>query len=360
MSVTTFQNQASLAYATEKPSLTAILKQEPEDFLVDEELGFEPTGSGDHLFLKVKKRNFSTTEIAAKLSNSLQIRLGDVSYAGMKDRRAVTTQWFSAKLPEKKEIKLKGLMDSHSTDIEIVDVQRNARKLKIGSHRGNSFQLRLKSVSGEREGLEKTLQYLDQEGFPNYFGTQRFGKDMSNLTQVLKLFDKSEFGAGRSRKKRTGMLYSAARSYLFNQILSERVSGNCWNKYIPGDVFSLDGTKRFFKVDAEDWDETLEQRLISLDIHPTGLLCGQQEKSDNYATQGQAADIEDAIVARYSSLAEGLKRHGLQAGRRPLRCNVTDLQWHWEDDHSLALNFTLPRGAYATSFLREICLVDAG
>ncbi len=359
MAAVEFKNQSYLAYATSEPTVLVTLKQQPEDFKVDEELGFEPTGSGDHVFLKVRKRNYSTTEVARKISTAFGVKNRDVSYAGMKDRRAVTTQWFSAKLPQGENSPIDDYIQTGESDIEVLESLRNKSRLKIGSHRRNRFQLVLKEFAGEKSELEGKLKQISQNGFPNYYGNQRFGKNLSNLTQVQALFHSHSEPKQPRKPKRVGMLYSAARAYLFNQILSERIQQGAWNQYLPGDVLNLDSTTRFFDVDENQWDQTLEDRLQTLDVHPTGLLCGASENQDSYVTRAQAADIEDAVVASYPSLAEGLKRHGLQAGRRALRCKVSDLQWHWQDGQTLALSFGLPKGAYATSFLREICQIRA-
>lgn len=361
MSETQFSNPDALAYASGKPSASAQIKQEPEDFKVDEELGFEPTGEGEHLYLRIAKRNLSTTDVASLLSRSLNVATKDIGYAGMKDRRAVTSQWFSVKSPRQDIEDLSQLNLPPGATVDVVESVRNQRKLKIGSHRLNHFRILLSKLDGDKTEVEKKLGWLRDNGFPNYFGSQRFGKNLSNLEQVQKLFDETKADQDTPRKpnrKRTSMLFSAARSYLFNHILSERIGQACWNKYVPGDVLNLDGTSRNFNVDLGAWDSELEQRLETMDIHPTGLLCGIQSDKDNYVTCAQAADIENAIVASFPSLAEGLQRHGLQAARRPLRTRVTELRWQWTEDQSLSLHFSLPRGAYATSFLRELCQVS--
>lgn len=361
MSETQFSDPEALAYASGKPSASAQIKQEPEDFKVDEELGFEPTGEGEHLYLRIAKRNLSTTDVASLLSRSLNVATKDIGYAGMKDRRAVTSQWFSVKSPRQDIEDLSQLNLPPGATVDVVESVRNQRKLKIGSHRLNHFQILLSKLDGDKTEVEKRLGWLRDNGFPNYFGNQRFGKNLSNLEQVQKLFDETKADQDTARKpnrKRTSMLFSAARSYLFNHILSERIGQDCWNKYVPGDVLNLDGTSRNFNVDLGAWDSELEQRLETMDIHPTGLLCGIQSDKDNYVTYAQAADIENAIVASFPSLAEGLQRHGLQAARRPLRTRVTELRWQWTEDQSLSLHFSLPRGAYATSLLRELCQVS--
>lgn len=340
------------AHATGTPQAIALIKHTPEDFLVDEELGFDLTGNGEHLFLRVQKRNLSTTEVARKLANTLQLRNVDVGYAGMKDRRASTTQWFSVRLPAESETKI---ADLENAELTVLETQRNERKLKIGTHKTNHFALRLREVRGEAKHLEEKLHYMRQYGVPNYFGKQRFGRNLSNLHQVQALMSAPAGSGKKLGRQRRSMLYSAARAYLFNQILSQRILLENWNQYVTGDVLNLNGTQRFFVVDSNGWDAELQQRLDTLDIHLTGSLSGRRDETDKYATRALAADIEDAVLAQFPDLVGGLERHGLQAGRRSLRFKPGDLNWQWHAETELALQFSLPRGAYATSLLRELC-----
>ncbi|MCG8413030.1 MAG: tRNA pseudouridine(13) synthase TruD, partial [Pseudomonadales bacterium] len=275
-----------------------------------------------------------------------------VGYAGMKDRRANTTQWFSARIPVESEAKL---ADLENSELTVLETQRNERKLKIGSHKSNHFSLRLREVEGNPEQLDEKLRWLQQFGVPNYFGKQRFGRDLSNLQQVQALMSESDSANKKPGRQKRGMLYSAARAYLFNQILSQRLMQGNWNQYVAGDVLNLNGTQRFFAVESSGWDAELQQRLDELDIHPSGLLCGQRDESDRYATQAIAADIEDAVLAHFPDLVGGLERHGLRAGRRSLRFKPEGLNWQWHGEAELELQFSLPRGAYATSLLRELC-----
>ena len=244
----------SLAYALGKPQGSAIIKQEFSDFRVDEELAFAPSGEGDHVFIQIQKTDASTIEVAKRLSDVAAVRQADVSYSGMKDRRGETSQWFSVKLPPEKEPRLAALEDEK---LAIIAMHRNSRKLKIGSHARNRFQLKLRGCEGSRDDFERRLEALRDGGVPNYFGAQRFGAQMSNLRQVSVLMrqvlegDKAVQQGGRFRR---GMLYSAARSYLFNQVLSERINAGNWQSYLHGDVLSLDGSGRCFKLaDEEGW-----------------------------------------------------------------------------------------------------------
>ena len=284
---TEFVSHDQLAYALERPTASALLKQNSADFQVDEELGFACTGNGEHLFLRVRKRNHSTLDVARMLARTLRLREVDVGYAGMKDRRAETTQWFSVVAGDDAPSKLASLQDD---SLQILATARNDRKLKIGSHRKNHFQIMLRKVQGSREEMESRLQLFQQRGIPNYFGAQRFGQHQSNLHQAIKLLQDGEVSGRRGRKRR-GMLYPAARAYLFNLVLSERVRLGHWQDYVSGDVMNLDGTQRCFAVESEQWDENLQQRLTTLDIHPTGPLAGNTESTDSYLPQGDAADI---------------------------------------------------------------------
>lgn len=360
-----FASLDTLSYVQGKPGTSALLKQQFSDFRVDEQLGFEPSGAGDHLFVHLRKTDLGTTDVARLLADRVGISHRDVGYSGMKDRRGECSQWFSLKLTQDSAAETR-LQQLESEQLRILDLQRNNRKLRIGSHRGNRFTLLLRDCVGEPAEFERRLQGLASHGMPNYFGPQRFGRQMSNLQQVTELFQSTGQDKGRTgqpdRKRggqrKRGMLYSAARSYLFNQILSRRIAEQSWDSYINGDVLNLDGTDRFFAVASGQWDETLEQRLRDKDIHLTGLLPGLSKGQDKYATIGQAADIEDAVCQKYPSLLAGLKEHGVQSGRRALRCAIRDMQWSWPVRGQLQVQFTLPRGAYATSLLRELCVLS--
>lgn len=339
-------------HALGRPDNRAELKREFSDFRVDEELGFEPSGQGEHLYLWLRKCDLSTTELARRLSESSGVPLRDIGYAGMKDRRGICRQWFSLRLPGTDEPELTTLEDSQ---VAIEGRARNHRKLRVGSHRGNRFQLLLRDCRGERADWESRLHSLSAQGMPNYFGAQRFGRDLDNLQQL-----RDYFAAGRPRtgRRRRSMLLSAGRAFLFNRVLSARIADESWNSYLEGDVLSLDGSASCFTVNPGAWDETLQARLLAQDIHISGPLYGRTEQGDRYTSRAQAADMEKAVLKEFPDLLDGLEAAGLTAARRPLRSRVLDLQWHWRDEHSLELSFGLNRGSYATSLLRELCIIE--
>lgn len=364
-----FPQLDSLAYATGKPALLARIKQNWDDFRVDEELGFAPTGAGEHLLVRVEKAGQSTTEVARQISSTLGIRDTDIGYSGMKDRQARTRQWFSIRLDQAAEADLGRL---ESDQLKVLEQARNQRKLQIGAHKANHFELILREVIGvnaagaesvathAEASLDRKLQTLAQRGVPNYFGSQRFGRDLSNLLQVRELLraDANQANANRNRyrhKRKRSMLYSAARAYLFNQLLSARIARGNWASYVDGDVLNLNNTKRCFLVEPGAWEPELQQRLDELDIHITGLLPGRIVSKDRYVTRGQSADMEKAVCEEFAELVTGLEQQGLKAARRPFRFQVQQLQWQWLDSTTVSLAFTLPTGAYATSLLREVC-----
>ncbi len=355
------------SYASGKPTIKGILKQEFADFRVDEKLGFNPTGAGEHLWVQLRKVDLSTTDTARLLAQQTQTDFQAVGYSGMKDRRGECSQWFSLPISQGIEEKL-GQMQTPT--IDVLQTTRNDRKLKIGTHAANQFSVRLRRCEGAASEFEKRLEAICQHGVPNYFGSQRFGRNMSNVSQVSELMAEAiDLADGEisplrkiSRVKR-GVLLSAARAYIFNHLLSARIDQENWNRYVPGDVLNLNGTARFFAVKDEAlWDETLARRLKEFDIHLTGLLAGVKDSADRYASWGKAADIEKGVLEKLPLLAEGLVRFGVDASRRSLRFLPVDLTWRWESSDAnspdLLLDFELPKGAYATSLLRELCLTE--
>ena len=353
-----FKSLDTLAFANGKPDLSAFLKQEFTDFRVDEQLSFKFTEKGEYAYLWIEKMDRSTVDVAKTLSEVTGVHGSDIGYSGMKDRRAETRQWFSIKLPAGREATLAAC---ESDSLHILETHRNSRKLKIGSHRANHFRILLRDCEGSRDEFEQRLAQIESGGVPNYFGSQRFGRDLSNLTQV-QAWMRAELGPSdgkasipKQRFKRS-MLFSAARSYLFNQVLSRRLELGSWDRYIAGDVLNLDGTERCFALESGlEWDSVLQQRLEDFDIHITGPLSGEIDSKDKYVSYGEAADIEEAVCKQFDTLQAGLRHFGLKAARRPLRFWPIDLKWEWQQG-DLLLDFSLGKGAYATSLLRELCV----
>lgn len=322
------------------PSGTGKIRTEPEDFIVNEVLSFEPSGEGEHVFLLIEKKGENTEFVARQLARFAGVRQRDIGYAGLKDRHAVTTQWFSVWLPGKEAPQWS---DFESETITVHRSIRHARKLKRGILSGNRFELLIRDWQGDEKRLEDQLSRIKTCGVPNYFGEQRFGNLGQNVNKALSLFE----GAKVKREQR-GIYLSAARSFLFNHILAERIRLDNWNQPIDGDVFIVEGSRGFFKVDQID--PTISKRIDACEIHPSAVLCGQGASE----ATGEAWAIESAVIERFDFMVRGLFDCGLESARRALRMSLTDLEWRFISRGRLQLKFTLPAGSYATALLREI------
>lgn len=343
------------------PPLThALLRAQPEDFQVGEDLGFPLTGSGEHVWLRVRKRGFNTDQVAGLLARQAGLSRRNVSYSGMKDRHAVTEQWFSIWLPR---TTVANWQDGMPEGVEVVEHGRHSRKLQRGTHRSNRFMITLRECVGEAASVEQRLAEIGRDGVPNYFGEQRFGRDGENVARAEAMFTGQE---AVHDKHRRGIYLSAARSFLFNLVLARRVTNGSWNRLLPGEAVMLDGKNSFFVDGSEtraarqgcrdggfvtdDVDAALLERLNRHDIHPSGPLWGEGE----LPSRGEARALEEGVVAGHRALADGLAAAGLRQERRALRLFPAGLAHRWLDPTTLKLEFSLPRGCYATAVLCEL------
>lgn len=344
-----------LAHAHGGPPLAGVLKATPEDFIVEEALGFVADGQGEHDLLWIEKRGANTEWVARGLARFAKVPQVAVGYAGLKDRHAVTRQAFTVQLPGRRvdwgALELAG--------VRVLRVQRHSRKLRRGALTGNGFELTLREVAGDFAAAEGLLARLRARGAPNYFGAQRFGHAGGNLTLARRLFAGETLG----RSERAFAL-SAARAAIFNAVLDRRVRSGSWERALAGDLMNLAGRRAWFGPVLADGD--IERRCAAGDIHPTGPLWG----SPPAPVAGECAAIEHALAQELAELARGLEAAGLESERRALRMIPADLSWEWVEDRqaepgavhaapcpapcSLRLRFHLPPGAYATSLIREL------
>jgi tRNA pseudouridine13 synthase len=336
----------ALAYAYGEPGVSASIKVKNEDFQVREILNFEPDGEGDHLFLLVEKDGLTTQNVQKRLMRHFKVPGRDVSFSGMKDKQAITQQWFSVKIGNQEPGDIKQL---NSERLKIRRQLENKRKLKRGSHSRNQFEIRLRNLSDKAECLVERLRQISKDGVPNYFGEQRFGKNGENVEKAMQLFTGEIEIKDRYQR---GIYISAARAFLFNKVLSKRVEDKNWNTYLTGDLMCLDASSACFK--PELWDQTLAERLNEKDIHPSGPLWGAGVGKGKTKSEGVCAALEEAVLSAESVLKSGLEQSGLQSDRRALRSMPIDIDYEIEDDETMLLKFTLNKGSYATAFLREL------
>jgi tRNA pseudouridine13 synthase len=323
------------------------IRVEPRDFEVDEELGFAPDDHGTHVLLHVEKCGANTAWVASQLARRGALPVNDVGFSGLKDRRALTRQWFS--VPETRAVAIDDWRSHEGDGYRVLEARRHTRKLRRGSHRGNRFRLTLRDLSGPLESLEPRLEAIRRIGVPNYFGAQRFGRGQGNLQRAR---DWASSGRGPSERQQRGFALSAARSELFNQVLAERVQLGNWNTLLPGEAIVLDGRQSFFT--ATGIDAALEARCASLDLHPSAPLHGSGESP----ARGVALELEARVLGSEPELTGLLEQQGFEAERRATRLVVHDLAWRLDGD-VLELRFALGRGSFATTVLAEL-VADLG
>ena len=254
----------------------------------------------------------------------------------MKDRHAVTRQWFSVRRPAGDRV------DWNAQDIAgvtVCELTRNSRKLRRGAHKGNKFTIIIKELDDISQVLYDCLARIREHGVPNYFGEQRFGHGYRNLELARALF-----GGKRLPREKRSIALSAARSWLFNQFLQQAVEEGSWQTVAAGQVVQLDGSGSVFEATA---DAEIQRRCEQLDIHPVLPLWGRSGDSRNLPDEAVSA-----LLQQHSALAEGLQQH-VDLSLRASRMAVHDLEWAVTDDE-LSLSFYLGRGGFATAVLREI------
>jgi tRNA pseudouridine13 synthase len=305
---------------------TATLKSLNEDFVVTELPLQLPSGEGEHIWLDIEKNGANTAYVAQQLAEAAQVKEWDVGYAGLKDRYAITRQWFSIYFPKGG---MKGdmpdLTQLQHPEFKVLGQSRHVKKLRPGDLQGNRFRIVLRDVTGDADAMkaiEANLKAIAAQGVPNYFGAQRFGFDGGNVEQGRAMLAR-EIRVRNPKKK--GIYLSAVRSFVFNEVLALRIQQGLWGKSLPGDVMD--------EVDR-----------------PTGPLWGRGRVS----TTEQAQALENGVAERHATLCDGMEHAGLDQERRALVASPVDMAWEWPQADQLSLTFSLPAGTYATVVLNEI------
>lgn len=347
--------------------IQADFKTVPEDFIVREQLDIPFDGQGEHVFLHIRKCGLNTNDIVAKLQTAFQVKSVDIGVSGLKDKHAITDQWFSVRSNRAlNELDLPTRQAS-SDDVGdtvaegkfvVLDYQRHSRKLRRGAHRANQFTITLKNVVAIDDAtdlaslpscIDTRLETLQQHGFANYFGPQRFGIGAQNLVKAERYFANPRKKMSRNQRS---MLISAARSQLFNKVCEARVRQGTWNKPLTGEPMQLDGTNSYFinEVDADQGDKAdVLERCEKIDIHPSGPMWGTGET----LALDECRVLEDEILSCDAIFKTGLAKTGLKQQRRALRACTGHLRWFWPEADTLIIELELLKGVYATSFLSE-------
>jgi tRNA pseudouridine13 synthase len=302
---------------------SATLKNLNEDFIVTELPLQLPCGEGEHIWLDIEKNGANTAFVAQQLAEAAGVEERDVGYAGLKDRYAITRQWFSIYLPiGKGKGETPDLTQLQHPEFKVLTQSRHLKKLRPGDLQGNRFRIVLREVSGDRDAIEANLRSVASQGVPNYFGAQRFGFDGGNV-ELGRAMLAREIRVRNPKKK--GIYLSAVRSFVFNEVLALRIQQGLWGKTVPGDV-----------MDEAD--------------RPTGPLWGR----GRVITTDEAQALENGVAERHAVLCDGMEHAGLDQQRRALVARPLDLSWEWPQADQLVLSFSLPAGNYATSVLNEV------
>ena len=391
------------------PGIGGEIKQRHEDFIVEEVPLYTPCGNGEHTYFEIEKTDLATREAVDRIAKNLGVDSNRIGYAGLKDRRGVTRQMLSATLVEPERVQALCV-----PGVRVLSVDKHTNKLRIGHLRGNRFHIRVRGIDAHPEPkLAAILPVIAAKGIPNYYGPQRFGiradahiigrallrrdpraalhrllgypsriernprvvharelfmagditgcyhaypPSYRDELRVLRfLVDRGENWVGAARKLRSGsakMFYSAYQSYLFNLVLTERLRlfGDP-GRLVSGDLAYLHRNGAVFPLDADD-PET-RTRAAHFEISPSGPLFGRRMPS----AAREVDELETRIAAREGLTAAQVRAlfptDLLRGGRRSLRVPVSDLEWRVEGD-DLCLQFFLPKGSYATTFLREL------
>ncbi len=330
----------NLLYPYGKPVISGLLKSLPEDFKVTENLGFEPQGEGEHLFLWIEKSRLTTHELIDRVASDFSVKPRDIGYSGLKDKIAVTRQWLSLYLPGK------------MTKLEIPDISEykllshawHPKKLRPGTHRSNYFEVMVRNVETLPKTSLQQLDFIRSQGMANYFGQQRFGRRNDNVEKALQAFNSDRRARKLSRNKRS-LYVSALRSYLFNCVLYSRIEQGYWPKPVPGDVFMLSGSRSIF---YQSVDDALLERYTQMDLSSTISLYGIGSR----LLQHDALKLEDQVMGEYGEIRHCLIQQKAKLQMRATRVAVQGLELnHDAVNRTLQIKINLARGSYFTSFL---------
>jgi tRNA pseudouridine13 synthase len=335
-----------LPYLTaDLPGIGGVLRTTDDDFFVDEEPAYLPSGTGDHIFIKIEKRGLNTAHAVERIAKALSVNPRDIGVAGMKDRNAVTRQWLSLPPPTTTEAARALALE----DIAIVEVGRHGNKLRTGHVRANRFILRVRGVDETALARARTIleRLATAPGAPNWYGEQRFGRDGDNAEKGLAMIR----GGKPPRDRKLARLFvSSLQSKMFNDWLVARMADGLYARVLAGDVLHKT-SGGMFTCEAPDVDEP---RLLAGEVVLTGPMFGDKMRRPPDGTP--AGEREDAILA-----AAGLARDSFasvraiaEGTRRDATITIGEPSVRAIEPGVIEVAFSLPGGAYATAVMREL------
>lgn len=327
------------------PGIGGRIKERLEDFEVEEIPAYEPSGTGDHLYLWIEKRGMGADYFLRQLAQRLGVSRADIGTAGLKDRHAITRQWVSTPMTATDQVaQLEG------DGIRVLAMSRHVNKLRPGHLRGNRFRILVRGASAPAGSLlQPLLDLLRANGLPNYYGPQRFGRDYETARAGLAMLAGQPVpGAIKRNPFLRKLALSAAQATLFNQYLAQRLGDGLLRRVLAGDVMGKWPAGGMFR--AED-PEVEQVRLDAREIVSMGPIFGRKmfpaaaEAAVREATILGAAGLTPESFQGFGKLLQGTRRHNL--------IYVDDLTAALEPD-GVRLAFSLPAGSYATVLLQEV------
>ncbi len=332
----------------EVEGIGGVLKEQPEDFEVEEVPAYLPSGEGEHAYLWVEKRDLSAQEAQRRLVRALQLDPDGLGQAGTKDRRAVTRQWWSVHDPQGRltaEAVQAGLEGVEG--LKVLEVGRHVNKLKTGHLRGNRFRITVRGVGeGALERAQAAAAILSRRGMPNFYGDQRFGAAGGNVARGLALLRGERLKLHKTERR---FVISALQSHLFNEALAARLREGLLWRVLPGDLMARVESGGVFWAE----DAAAEQpRLDAQEIVPTGPMFGHAMRE----ARDEAGAREAALLAAHGLTLAAFAPLGklAQGTRRPLLVYPGEIEVAAAEGGGVVVCFTLPSGSYATVLLGEI------
>ncbi len=322
------------------PGIGGRIREQVEDFQVEEIPAYEPSGEGEHLFLWIEKKNVSAEWLLKMVAKRIDMQKRDIGCAGLKDRHAITRQYIS--VPTKLEDRIDKI---NGDDIRVLHAKRHNNKIKTGHQKGNKFIIRIRGVAQDQApAVDAIVERISKVGLPNYYGEQRFGHNYETLDTGLKLLSREPVRVTPFLKK---LSLSAVQSLLFNAVLGRRLRDQLLSKVLNGDVMQKLSGGLFV---AENFPEEQERFDRKETVH-AGPIFGRK----TFAAKFEAAERELSVLAESMLTPASFEGFGnlVEGTRRANLVFLTDLQSEW-DAEGLVMKFSLPSGSYATVLLREV------
>ena len=339
------KEEFSIPYLTEGiEGIGGIIKETPDDFIVDEIPAYQPDGEGEHLYIHLTKKGITTRDVQKVLAGIFHVSKQDVNFAGIKDKQAVASQYFSVWVRNNKPKDLAYELEK-KLPVKINSMAYHRKKIKQGHLLANTFNIKITrlEITPDQaiQQIQPIIEMIHRKGLPNYYGPQRFGIEGDNAQKGYEILTGQRKEKNKWFKK---FLLSAYQSHLFNDYLSLRTRKGLYDKILMGDVAKKHETGGIFVVEEP---ESEQERLDNKEICYTGPMFGRKMK----LTQGESAELEEEVLKNNHITMEELSAAKLNGTRRQ-GIIIPDIQVKKEED-GIRLRFQLPKGAYATVVLRE-------